>query len=94
MNYPPPSETLQTLPLVEARGVSVRFGRRDVLEAVDLAVHAGEIVTLIGLNGAGKSTLVRVLLGIIRPSRGEVVRAPACASAMRRSTYIAIRSCR
>ena len=76
MNYPTPSETLQTLPLVEARGVSVRFGRRDVLEAVDLAVHAGEIVTLIGLNGAGKSTLVRVLLGIIRPSRGEVVRAP------------------
>ena len=76
MSYPRPSKTLQTPPLVEARGVSVRFGRRDVLEAVDLAVHAGEIVTLIGLNGAGKSTLVRVLLGIIRPSRGEVVRAP------------------
>ena len=76
MSYPPPGETLQTLPLVEARGVSVHLGRRSVLEAVDLTVHAGEIVTLIGLNGAGKSTLVRVLLGIIRPSRGEVVRAP------------------
>ena len=43
---------------------------------MDLAVHAGEIVTLVGLNGAGKSTLVRVLLGIVRPSRGRVVRAP------------------
>lgn len=66
----------RTRPLVEARGVSVRFGRRRVLDAVDLAVHAGEIVTLIGLNGAGKSTLVRVLLGIVRPGRGEVRRAP------------------
>ena len=63
-------------PLVEARGVSVSFGRRNVLDGVDLAVHAGEIVTLIGLNGAGKSTLVRVLLGIVAPTRGRVVRAP------------------
>lgn len=63
-------------PLVEARGVSVSFGRQNVLEEVDLAVHPGEIVTLIGLNGAGKSTLVRVLLGIVQPSRGRVVRAP------------------
>ncbi len=63
-------------PLVEARGVSVGFGRRSVLEGVDLAVRAGEIVTLIGLNGAGKTTLLRVLLGILRPDRGEVARAP------------------
>ena len=67
----PPADTL-----VEARGVSVRLGQRNVLESVDLAVHAGEIVTLVGLNGAGKSTLVRVLLGIIPPGSGVVVRAP------------------
>ena len=54
----------------------MRFGRRSVLESVDLAVHVGEIVTLAGLDGAGKSTLVRVLPGILEPSRGEVVRAP------------------
>ena len=63
-------------PLVEARGVSVRFGRRRVLDSVDIAVHPGEIVTLVGLNGAGKSTLIRVLLGIVRPNFGEVVRVP------------------
>ncbi len=63
-------------PLVEARGVSVQFGSRSVLESVDIAIHAREIVTLIGLNGAGKSTLIRVLLGIIQPSRGDVVRTP------------------
>ena len=70
------SDRSQAPPLVEAREVSVRFGQRSVLEEVSLAVHAGEIVTLVGLNGAGKSTLVRVLLGIIRPHFGEVVRAP------------------
>ena len=43
---------------------------------MDLAVRPGEIVTLVGLNGAGKSTLIRVLLGIVRPDAGEVVRAP------------------
>ena len=38
----------------------MHFGRRSVLEGVDLAVRAGEIVTLIGLDGPGKSTLIRV----------------------------------
>ena len=76
MARPPAGAPSPMSPLVEARGVSVRFGRRNVLEGVDLAVHAGEIVTLIGLNGAGKSTLVRVLLGIVAPTRGRVVRAP------------------
>ena len=63
-------------PLVLAREVSVRFGPRSVLDSVNLQVHAGEIVTLVGLNGAGKSTLVRVILGIIRPDRGAVTRVP------------------
>lgn len=75
MARPPAGAPSPMSPLVEARGVSVRFGRRNVLEGVDLAVHPGEIVTLIGLNGAGKSTLVRVLLGIVAPTRGRVVRA-------------------
>ena len=61
-------------PLVRARQVSVRLGQRSVLESVDLEVHAGEIVTLVGLNGAGKSTLVRTLLGILQPDEGTVER--------------------
>ena len=72
----PPEDDPQAKTLVEARAVSVRLGRRNVLEAVDLAVHAGEIVTLVGRNGAGKSTLVRALLGLIPLGSGEVVRAP------------------
>ena len=66
----------RTPPLVEVRGVSLRFGPRSVLDAVDLIVRAGEIVTLVGLNGAGKSTLIRVILDIVKPDAGEVRRSP------------------
>ena len=61
-------------PLIAAEGVGLTLDGRAVLEAVDLAVHAGEIVTLIGPNGAGKTSLVRVLLGLAPPSRGRVRR--------------------
>ena len=43
---------------------------------MDLAVQPGEIVTLIGPNGSGKTTLVRVLLGLLKPATGSVVRRP------------------
>ncbi len=58
--------------LVTAKHIHVQFGRKIVLSDVHLTVSAQEIVTLIGPNGAGKSTLVRVVLGLIRPSAGEV----------------------
>ena len=62
--------------LVKARGIDVSFGRSKVLAGVDLAVHRGEIVTLIGPNGSGKTTLVRVILGLLKPQGGEVHRRP------------------
>ncbi len=63
-------------PLVSVSGVGVALGGRDILESVNLAVHPREIVTVIGPNGAGKTTLGRVLLGLIKPDRGEVRRQP------------------
>lgn len=62
--------------LLRLQGVSVRFDGRDTLDAVDLRVRPGEIVTLIGPNGAGKTTLVRVVLGLLTPDRGTVWRKP------------------
>jgi zinc transport system ATP-binding protein len=60
--------------LAAARGVSFRRGGTPILEGVDLAVHAGELVSLIGPNGSGKTTLVRILLGLEKPDSGTVTR--------------------
>jgi zinc transport system ATP-binding protein len=69
-------QTSSPAALVEARAVSVRFGRHELLSKVDLEVGRGEIVSLIGPNGAGKTTLIRVLLGVLKPVEGAVRRVP------------------
>lgn len=58
--------------LIDARGVTMRFGDFTALDGVDLTVKSGEIVGLIGGNGAGKSTLIRLILGLNRPTSGEI----------------------
>jgi len=66
--------TLDNTPLVGAAGLDLSLGGRRILAHVDVSIGPGEIITLIGPNGAGKSTLVRVLLGLLRPDHGKVVR--------------------
>ncbi len=61
-----------TSPLVEFHRVTVRFGPQVILDQVDFRLSPGEFVALIGPNGAGKTTLIRTLLGLLRPSQGEV----------------------
>ncbi|MBL4691464.1 MAG: zinc ABC transporter ATP-binding protein ZnuC [Rhodospirillales bacterium] len=62
--------------LIEARDITVVRGDKEILSAAGLKVRNGEIVTLIGPNGAGKTTIVRVVLGLMNPDRGMVVRRP------------------
>ena len=66
--------------VLTARGVTLSFGPRTVLQEVDLDVPAGERVGLVAPNGVGKSTLLRVLAGELAPDEGAVVRRPASAT--------------
>jgi ABC-2 type transport system ATP-binding protein len=59
-------------PLLQARGVTRTFGGLTAVDRVDLQVNAGEVVGLLGANGAGKTTLIRIVLGLLRPTAGEV----------------------
>jgi ABC-2 type transport system ATP-binding protein len=58
--------------LAEARGATRRFGAFVAVDAVDMEVRPGEVLGLLGANGAGKTTLIRMLLGLLRPSAGEI----------------------
>lgn len=60
-------------PLLEFRAVETHYGRIRILKNVNYQVFPGEIVCLLGGNASGKSTTMKTILGIVRPSKGEVL---------------------
>ena len=64
-------------PTLLAEGVSRRFGHRLVLREVSIEVSGGDFLMLVGHNGAGKTTLIRVLAGLLKPTKGTVHRTGA-----------------
>ncbi|MCG8273437.1 ATP-binding cassette domain-containing protein [Aquamicrobium sp. NLF2-7] len=59
-------------PILKLRQISKNFGAVSALTDIDLDVHAGEVVALVGDNGAGKSTLIKILAGVHQPSSGTI----------------------
>ncbi|RAI37615.1 ABC transporter ATP-binding protein [Rhodoplanes roseus] len=60
-------------PILEVRGVEQRFGPFQALGPVDLVLHRGERLGIIGPNGSGKTTLINCISGTLRPQQGRVV---------------------
>ena len=60
-------------PVLELRGITKTFGSVNALTDVDLSVHAGEVMALVGDNGAGKSTLIKTVAGAHQADEGEII---------------------
>ena len=61
--------------LIEAKNLTVSHGGNVALDQVNMRVEPGEIITVVGPNGSGKTTLLRALIGAVKPSKGQVIRA-------------------
>ena len=60
-------------PLLQLQGLSVRYGSVQALSGIDLTVHQGELVTLLGSNGAGKSTTLLAISALVPASAGQIL---------------------
>ena len=63
---------MQNQLVIQTQGLSRSFGARTVISGLDLAVPGGVVYGFLGPNGAGKTTTIRMLLGLIRPTAGEI----------------------
>src|SRR5215212_7547507 len=66
------ADAMTPAPLLSVRGLEAAYGAVVALKGVDIDVHEGEIVTLIGANGAGKSTLMMTIFGKPRARAGRI----------------------
>jgi ABC-2 type transport system ATP-binding protein len=60
-------------PLLEARGLTVRYGKVTALDGLDLVAPEGEVLAILGPNGAGKTTFVRTVATLVAPASGELL---------------------
>ncbi|MDQ4076880.1 MAG: ABC transporter ATP-binding protein [Chloroflexota bacterium] len=60
-------------PLLQLRDINTHYGAIHILKDVNIEVHEGEIVCLLGGNASGKSTTLKTILGLVRPTSGDVI---------------------
>ncbi|MCJ8142272.1 amino acid ABC transporter ATP-binding protein [Ancylobacter sp. A5.8] len=61
------------MPVIEMTGVRLAFGSTDILRGIDLTIHCGERVAIIGPSGSGKSSLIRCMNGLAQPQSGRII---------------------
>ena len=71
-----------TPPILSARGLHHSFGQTDALRGINLDIHPGEVLAVMGPSGSGKSTLLHCLAGVLVPDNGSVTYSPAGRSPM------------
>ena len=67
-----PAAAISDAPVVELVGVHKRFGDKDVLRGVDLAIYPRRTTVIIGASGSGKSVIIKHIMGLFKPERGEI----------------------
>src|SRR5476651_586427 len=63
---------MQDTPKIQLRGVTKAFGKKIVLDGIDLVIEKSESMVVIGGSGTGKSVLIKCILGILTPDRGSI----------------------
>ena len=59
--------------MIEVKHVSKQFGKLHILKDINLTLQKGECVALIGPNGCGKTTLIKTILGMVIPTKGDIL---------------------
>src|SRR5262245_38268750 len=67
----PVTPTKQDEPVIQARGLTRYFGRKCAVDSLSFRVPRGSVFAFIGRNGAGKTTAIRMILGLLEPTRGS-----------------------
>ena len=81
--------------MLQAHGIAVQRGERQILSDIDLALPAGQVIGVLGANGAGKSTLLAALAGELSPSTGRITLNDAlCLPGLRQNWPAAVPCCR
>ncbi len=59
--------------MLKVRNLHAHYGQAHILRGIDLEIGEGEVLVLVGRNGAGKSTTLKTLIGLVRPTSGEII---------------------